>query len=85
MGLYHSQNQTIQMVSSDYQTFGQTLLHSIKEVYQNQDIIVPKIKIVEPASVEKGAKIKMTTVCSKTKKMDAEYTRDQVYSRSTKN
>ena len=77
------------MVSSDYQTFGQSILLSMKEVFQNQEIIVPKIKLVDPVSaigVEKGVvKKKMTTICSKTKKIDVEYMKDKVYARSTKN
>lgn len=31
LGLYYTQNQTFQMLTSDWQSFGQAILHSMKE------------------------------------------------------
>jgi hypothetical protein len=41
LGLYHSQSQTFQMLSGDWQSFGQALVHSMVDAFSSRDLSIP--------------------------------------------
>jgi hypothetical protein len=48
LGLYHTQSQTQQMLSSDWQDFGQALLHSMKDTFGSRELPLPKNILPQP-------------------------------------